>query len=204
MRVRSVRKIIIGLFLLMFVFSLFVCILTRKSLVNNLSPRPYIDSEEYDIFSIPDMNNNYMQAASIRSYLDLMEASDLVVRLKVNDENERYYHTGQTVTEAEVLETYKGTSGEQIYILEPIAYDSGSIISTENYYWIRDNEEYIIFLKQYNDIHLGKETKIYIPTSAGYGQYCITKDYETCKISNESSFDTEKYHRIREQIIDLF
>lgn len=197
------RKIPFVLLILMLAFSVFCGIITKNSMSDNLSPRPYID-DEYIFCSIPDMNQNYMSNTSIRSYSDLMDASDLVVRLEVSNENERYFHTNQTVTEANVLEVYKGTSDEQIYILEPIVYENGCIISTEGYYWLRDNEEYVFFLKQFDDVHIGKDNKIYIPTSAGYGQYCLSNEYEIEYSNDDLYFDRTKYRRIRDQIRELF
>lgn len=173
------------MWLLFFViFILIICavigIIVRHSFQNDLSPCMYIDNPRYKARIDYDMNNCYILPEAVEDLDDLESPSDVIVKIKVNSENERYMHTGQTVTEANIMEIYKGDiEAEKIYILEPIYYFKAGdrVCSTEGYYWLREDEEYIMFLKRYEDIHVGKAKYIYIPVCAAYGQFCLSKEF---------------------------
>lgn len=189
------------------IFMLTTCviigIIVRHSFHNDVSPRMYIDNPRYKVrISSSAPNNCYILPEAVEDLNDLESPSEVIVKIKVNSNNERYMHSMQTVTEANVMEIYKGDiEDEKIYILEPVCYfkEGDFVISTDGYYWLREDEEYIMFLKKYEDIHIGKAKYIYIPVCAAYGQFCLSKEFND-EISELDIETQERIDKVRHEL----
>lgn len=187
------NKIYITMALILFCICCVVGVLTKKSYVDDTSVRDYIDNEQLELFVVEDFNNEFEDDENVKNLDMLTERSDYIVRVRVNSDCERYLHSEMSVSRVEVLENYKGSTDEYIYVLEPIGvfkFEEGMRIqSVDNYYWMRDGEEYILFLDKYKDKHIGRDKYIYMPISASRGQYCITDK------ANPHPFDTPLFRQ---------
>lgn len=196
------------LFFIIFILTtcVIIGIIVRNSFQNDVSPRMYIDNPRYKVNIVSNFNNCYILPEAVEDLNDLESPSDVIVKIKVNSNNERYMHSMQTVTEANVMEIYKGNiEDEKIYILEPVCYfnEGDFVISTDGYYWLREDEEYIMFLKKYEDIHIGKAKYIYMPVCATYGQFCLSKEFndEILELDIENQ---DKHDKLMHDIIEKY
>lgn len=193
-------------------FILIICIImgiyVRHSFQNDVSPRMYIDNPRYKANITTNFNNCYILPEEIKDLDALENASDVIVKIKVNSENKRYMHSMQTVTEADVMEIYKGDiEDEKIYILEPICYfkEGDYVMSTDGYYWLREDEEYIMFLKRYEDIHVGKAKYIYLPACVAYGQFCLSKEInDEFSELDKDMVNRDNYDKLLHDIIEKY
>lgn len=135
----------------------------------------------------------------------LEEVSDLIVRARVlpgkenilvkapNSEDAVLY--GYTVTELEILEIFKGDSAgaaltitEEYYTIQDI---SGTVVWTQgNYLPAREGEEYVFFLKAYDQG--SKYEGMYFPVDLENGKY-VTELSETAAIQKEAPALAEIY-----------
>ncbi len=172
------NKIYIASVLILFCICLVIGIFTKKSYIDDTSFRKYIDSNEVEFNEYEDINNQFVKDSDVKNLDMLDEQSDCIVRVCVEPECERYLYSNMSVSQAKVLENYKGNTGDYIYIVEPIGvYKNENNIWVDavwGYYWMRDGEEYILFLDKYSNMHIGRDEYIYLPVSASRGHYCIT------------------------------
>lgn len=187
------NKLYITMVLILFLICCAVGALIKKSYVDDTSVRDYIDNEQLEVFLVEDFNNTFEADENVKNLDMLEERSDCIVRVRVNPDCERYLYSDMSVSRAEVLENYKGSTDEYIYVIEPVGVHKSeegmSIQSFDNYQWMRDGEEYILFLDKYKDKHVGRDEYIYLPVSASKGQYCITDT------ANPYPSDTLPFHQ---------
>lgn len=158
------------------VATIVVAIVTKLSFVNNVDQRIYMNGN-YRVSLMPDLNEVFLDN-QIKNMENLEEVSDVIVRVKVDLEEERKFNSDMTITNVKIVEVYKGNVEEDdIYIIEPVYYfTSGDyIISTQGYYWMNDEDEYILFLEKVKDAHFGEQEYIYLPTTTLYSKYNMNK-----------------------------
>jgi hypothetical protein len=175
-------------------------LVTRGSFVDDISQKSYIDSDEKEIKENLDLNDAF-KFRDVDYLSELIESADAIVKVKVNADSERNFFADNTISEVSVMDVYKGNiEDESISVIEPVYYwaEGDVILATEGYYWMREGQEYILFLQELEDAHLGNHKMIYLPTSTKFSKYNIKEadDLET------SSNRYVLYSRMREQVLD--
>ena len=171
----KILKIALFVTIAILIVSVLIGIVTRNSFIDNLEQREYMNGN-YEIQIAPDLNNVYY-SGNVDNVNDIEEISDVIIKAKVKSNVDRNYNSGMTITNVDVLEIYKGEIGtEEIYIIEPICYlsEPGFISSVMGYYWMNDNDEYILFLDKCEDVHLGGYDDIYIFTTIQYSKFNLS------------------------------
>lgn len=167
---------------------------------------------------------------SVKSELE--DKSDLIVRGKFTGQRKILY--GCVLSEVSIVNTYKGDAkSEYIYIYEPIKYNlfkndiniKGVAISSSGYGLIKENKEYMFFLKEesvspgFNE--LKKSTKSYTYENDQFGKFSIEydkNDYKILKATDdklynqvidcEQVFSSEEvfefYNKLRETILNKY
>ncbi len=172
---KKILKIVLFVTIAVLFASVIIGIITRNSFIDNLEQRKYMNGS-YEIQIAPDLNNVYY-SGYVDNIDDIEEISDVIIRAKVKSNTDRKYNSGMTITNLDVLEIYKGEiETEDIYIIEPICYlnEAGFISSIMGYYWMNDNDEYILFLDKHKDAHLGDYDDIYIFTTIQYSKFNLS------------------------------
>lgn len=123
---------------------------------------------EGDDRNVLEMNVMYDEKADNFDYL--YQASDLIVKIKLQD---RKQYMSTLCSDVEVLQVYKGDTvsvGNSIKIYEPVGYtDKESLSIFGAYLPMREYETYIVFLKLENNNR-------YNFVSSLYGKYNTEKD----------------------------
>lgn len=149
-------------------------LVTRNSMVDDLSQSQYIDKDI--MLQVWPEYNGVFKDDEIKTFDDLKESAEIIVKVKVDPDNKRTYFSDMTVSTVDVIQVYKGNIEDaSISVIEPIFYytEGNYIASIEEYYWMREDTEYILFLKKLKDAHIGKHQMIYLPTTGRYSKYNI-------------------------------
>lgn len=185
--------------------SILVCIVvgifTRKSYVDDIEQRQYMNGG-YRIESIPLGSDDVYEDERIRSFEELENQAEVIVRVRVNKDERREFNMNLTITNVEVVEVYKGdVEEENIYVIEPIYYYSeGDYIFSQLYYWMNEEDEYILYLDKIKDMHLGKQEYIYNPTTLHLSKYNTDKDDD---IVNTPGY-YYRYYEFRQNVMDKY
>lgn len=169
------NKLIIILSLLVILAAVAVGIVTKNSYYDDMSQWEYIDNENIKVVLAPILNDVYTDY-TISNAKNLEETVDVIVRVSVKRDAERKRVDSNTVSTVDVVEVYKGeVETDTISVFEPIYYfpEGDYVMSTEGYYWMRADNEYILFLRQLEDVNFGQHKLIYLPTTARYSKYNV-------------------------------
>lgn len=155
----------------------------------------------------------------------LEKETDVILKVKVI---ERKLFFRSTESKSEVLKVFKGEDdikeGGIIYIHEPFSVNGDTVFSTCGYNMMKNNNEYIVFLKHLKKMegykYPDKEKISFLPVSTLYAKYSekenakfLNSDKENgnkykdvkefCSIF-ELKEDLEKYEKIKKQILNKY
>lgn len=169
------NKILLGMSSVVLILTIIIGIFTRQSFVDNVSQEPYIDNEDVNVMITHEYNDVYKDYM-VKTISDIEDLSDIIVKVSVDNNDLRNYFCDMTISKVKVEYVYKGNINEnKINIIEPIYYtpEGDFAMSTDGYYWMRSGNEYILFIDELNDIGIGDDNKIYIPTTSLFSKYNI-------------------------------
>lgn len=209
----------------------FVCfgagIVIRNSYVGYHSFEEMANKENLQEYYV-QLTEEDEQFIAIDDYEELENSADIITKVSATD-NRRMSPYTTTLTEAVVVETYKGEikSGESIFIYEPAAFSysvSKSYRSGGGYQMMKKGEEYIVFLqklktaKEYKMSE--KEEKTFLPTTVLFSKFPVQQgelevinekkmnngkysyaDVENLEIITSEKEDLEKYAKIKEKVL---
>lgn len=184
--------------LLILVCAFIIAILTRLSYEDDLNQEQYFNDPSVKVCEDFDINEIYLDSY-IKCCDDLFENSDVIVL--VNKESDSIFNSGSTISKVKVKNVYKGEIGEDyIYIIEPIYYfkDGNYILSVNNYQNMKNNNEYVIFLKKYESCNICDSKYIYTFTTSVTSKYNI----ESAVDLNKTHREYMQYEKFREYILE--
>lgn len=194
------NKTIICIMAVILIIAIAVGLITRFSYVDDLSQMEYMDNDEKRTELIAELNGVYIDD-KIDSIEDLVETADVIVKVTVSPDYDRVYNTDMTISYVDIIDIYKGDiEGKTASVIEPIFYfaDGDYIASINGYSWMKEEEEYILFLTKLKDAHLGNDEYIYIPTTARYSKYSINSPDDLTK----SILGYSKYISLRDEVLN--
>ena len=200
MSTKLVLRLAFSSCILTFIFSICVGIITKKSYVDNLDQRKYM-IDDYIIHRIVAIDEEYY-CGDITEISDIEDISDTIVKVRIDSNNDRIYKKNNTLTLADIVEVYKGDiDTESIYIIEPIYYFQAGdcIMCYEGYYWMYDEDEYILFLNKQKDPNLCEHDDVFVLTTTNYSKYNITTDTKTDNSQKYSTIYNELYKSVLEK-----
>lgn len=143
-----------------------------------------------------DITKSFVKNKNIQNLKALEDISPIIVRVKVDDSAPRDLYEGTTLTKVIVEEVYKGSlEKEYIYLFEPFDVFEGEnsnrfIYSIDGYNILKNDSEYVLFLKSMKDSTYTSERNIYLPTTTSLSKYKVeNKDVSTVdkyKLENNS------------------
>lgn len=148
---------------------------TRRGWKDDVQLRDYISKPNLKIgFTDIQEGNVLKEPEEVNTFKGLYDLADVIVRVRVNKNGRRERYAYSIVSEAEVIETYKGSVDEKIIdIIEPseIHYsDRNEVTSVMGYTLMEDDSEYIMFLFKRPYKGYGKKD-VYTPTTATLSKY---------------------------------
>ncbi|SKA92217.1 hypothetical protein SAMN05428976_11912 [Clostridium sp. USBA 49] len=201
--------IFVGVFVSMIVLG----ILTRKSYVNDIDVNRYINDESMNL-SIStyqeDITKVFTKFEDLNSIEDLEKVSPIIVRAQVDSQTSRNRYYLTTLTTVKVVKVYKGDiNSDLISIFEPIDIvnitDANDIVdSLDGYNWMKEDKEYILFLRPLKDSHYTDGDTVYLPTSTILSKYQIDES-QVSKLNKEKILNANlKYTSVGEQEVFLY
>lgn len=171
------NKYIVGVSTGILIITIIIGIITRQSFEDNISQKPYIDNDEIKVMITHEYNDVYKDYM-IKTLSDVESLSDVIVKVSVDESSARDYFSDMTISRVKVEKVYKGDISEnEINVIEPIYYwyndVEGFIMSMDGYYWMRQENEYILFMNELDDLCIGEDDKIYIPTTSLFSKYNV-------------------------------
>lgn len=188
-----------------------------------------ISSISEEMLKYSNLNEKDMVDMYFDNSLDTLEKlekeSDIILKIKVI---ERKLFFRSTESKVEVLKIFKGENGIEegtnIYIHEPFSVNDDMVYSTGGYNMMKDNTEYIVFLKHLKKMegykYPYKEKISFLPVSTTYAKYSEKENANFFKLDKEnenkykdvkgfcsifeSKEDLEKYEKIKEQILNKY
>lgn len=171
----KLKKIIYIIVSVTLVGAIIYGIKTRNCWADDTQLRDYIDNPNTEIeFTDFQTSDSFKEPQDIRTFNGLYDLADVIVRIKVNNNGKRELYSECIITEAEVIETYKGKVEEKkIDIIEPVQVvkiHDNALDSVMGYMLMEDEAEYILFLYKRAFSGYGKKN-IYIPISTTLSKY---------------------------------
>lgn len=187
------NKYIVGVSTGILIITIIIGIITRQSFEDNISQKSYIDNDEFQVMIIHEYNDVYKDYM-MKTLSDVEAYSDVIVKVSVDESSTRDYFSDMTISRVNVEKVYKGDISEsEINIIEPIYVFSSEekdfIMSMDGYYWMRQGNEYILFMNELDDLCIGEDDKIYIPTTSLFSKYNVN-------CSDDLAEDTEGYNKL--------
>lgn len=188
-------------------------VLTRRSYINDININSYINDKNINFSTSKyeeDITKVFTKFEDLSTLEDLEEVSPIIVKVKVESElpRNRYYLT--TLTTVRILEVLKGDINKDlISIFEPIdvtnIIDSNDVVtSLDGYNWLKEGNEYILFLRSLKDSHYSHDSVVYLPTTTILSKYGINRD-KASKLDKEKVLKNNfKYSDISNQEVILY
>jgi hypothetical protein len=209
------NKIKIGCMVMFFsiLISIIVGRCTAKSYINNVILEDYLSNSnlkvEYcDMGYDYDTNKGFIDGNKIEDIQDLESGSDIIVKVKLNENYIRQIYGECILSQVEIEEVYKGDLkiGEKLNVFEPDACVlKDCMLATDGYSMMQDDCEYILFLKTLPNTFFGKGDFVYAPSSTTYSKY-LCKDVNPRLFQSEELEEPEtmlKYSNIKEEEVYL-
>ncbi|SDI58008.1 hypothetical protein [Desulfosporosinus hippei] len=161
----------------------------KNTFINDLN---FADKDFNDLNYVyyVDLNNDFDN--SITNFNELKEKSQYIISVKVTDEYKTRYSMALKCP-VQVMKIFKNDKekikeGEIIYIYEPVIVKRKSCYSNSGYVPMKNNEEYILFLKDtLKPDWYDNESKLFIPASIFYGKFNLSIDTQIKKIQSQQS-----------------
>lgn len=160
------------------IFCIIIGVSVKNSFHNTVDPQNLEKEVIYHtVVNLDDFVGKLYFDNHIEKFSELQNESDLIVEIKLTDNRQLYSQA--TLSEAEVLETYKGKvkPGDKILIYEPVFFLNDAYFTASGYNLMKKNNSYIIFLK---NLQIPKgykykndEAKTYLPVSTIFAKYNI-------------------------------
>ncbi|MCB2360023.1 hypothetical protein [Clostridium estertheticum] len=164
----------------------------------------------YTVANLDDFVGKLYFDNNIKKFSELQKESDLIVEIKLTGNRKLYEEA--TLTEVEVLKTYKGKEKpkDKILIYEPVFFGSDIYYTASGYNFMRKNNSYIIFLKNLKIPkgykYKNDEAKTYLPVSTVFAKYNIKytnkeKILDKTRFSNEGKSSDLKFKDVKNKEI---
>ncbi|MBC2001222.1 hypothetical protein [Listeria marthii] len=139
----------------------------------------------------------------------------LVKNKKIGDYDKEKMEYSSTISEVEVLETYKGTfkKGDKIDVSEPWYLNEGAYESIENYIALEKEQEYTLFLRGGHDseklssiisMSYGKFNEDLKETGATLSDFENLGEVEAYNFISEEEEEVKNYTEIKEDVLKEF
>jgi|GEM_PF-4405804 len=207
------RKMVLILTGLVFVFSCVFSVYVKGTIIENAAPGSEGVLDLPVSSSMDEYSDLYMENASVENMDSLMQESTLVVKVIALDEGESRPYS--ILRKCRILNTYKGKASSEIEVYEPCYISRVDYDLVMGYVPMKQGEEYVLFLSPVeNDGMKGYENAWYF-VSASYGKYQpgltaeASEDWEVFRDVKDSAFVTteeeeaEKYNRILKEVETL-
>lgn len=170
---------------------------TKGCWKNDVQIREYIDDGQFNVdFLDFQANDTFKTPGELGTFYNLFQDADVIVRVSISCNDRREQYTESIITEAQVMETYKGNCEEEIIdIIEPFymndidGEDRGTSIM--GYIPMEDNCQYIVFLYKREYKGYGKNY-VYIPTTTSISKYKY--DINTNNIIGQANICSTMYN----------